>query len=206
MYKDNSGFKNRFIHFVICIFVILISVFIFNNYINVEDVEYVSDYEVDNNENNETILNNNYNLDYFKNNVNEDYYDVVELNSCIDGDTARFIVNEKEEKVRFLAIDTPETVKYDYEVEDFGIEASDYTKELLENADDIIIEYEKVNDYDIYDRLLAWVFVDGELLQELLVSNGLAEVAYIYDDYKYTDVLYEAEEYAKENKLGLWSK
>ena len=33
----------------------------------------------------------------------------VKLVKCIDGDTARLMIDGKEEKVRFLAIDTPET-------------------------------------------------------------------------------------------------
>lgn len=33
----------------------------------------------------------------------------VKFSSCIDGDTARFIMDKEEIKVRFLAIDTPET-------------------------------------------------------------------------------------------------
>ena len=43
------------------------------------------------------------------------------------------------------------------------------------------------------------------LLQDLLVSRGYAEVAYLYGDYKYTSLLQENEAIAKSNKLGIWS-
>ena len=142
----------------------------------------------------------------FKNdyNVDNNLIDKVTLVRSVDGDTAIFLVNGKEEKVRFLAIDTPESVKENTKVEDYAIEASNYTKNLLLNAKEIKLEYEKVNDYDKYDRLLAWVFVDGKLLQEQLILQGLAKVSYIYGDYKYTDLLYKAQNSAKKNKVGLW--
>ena len=142
----------------------------------------------------------------FKNDYNIDtsLVDNVTLVRSIDGDTAVFLVNGKEQKVRFLAIDTPETVKENTKIEEYGIEASNLTKKLLLNANEIKLEYEKLNDYDKYDRLLAYIFVDGKLLQEILVKEGLAKVAYIYGDYKYTDLLYNAQNEAKKNKVGIW--
>ena len=52
---------------------------------------------------------------------------------------------------------------------------------------------------------MAWVWVDGVLLQQSLVEKGLAEVAYLYDDYQYTSLLQDAEVVAKANKVGQWS-
>lgn len=131
----------------------------------------------------------------------------VELEACIDGDTARFkMENDEIIKARFLAIDTPETVHPTIKEEKFGKEASDYTCETLTNAKEIRIEYDENSDEeDKYGRKLVWVFTDDILLQELLVSKGYAEVAYLYDDYKYTSILQESETLAKENKLGIWS-
>ena len=129
----------------------------------------------------------------------------VSLVRTVDGDTCVFLVNGKEEKVRFLAIDTPETVKENTKVQEYGPEASNYTKELLNNAKEIYLEYEKGEKYDKYDRLLSWVFVDGKLLQEELIKKGFAKVAYIYGDYKYTDLLYKAQNIAKKDKVGIWS-
>ena len=76
----------------------------------------------------------------------------------------------------------------------------------IKSAKKITIEYDSNSDkYDKYDRHLVWIFVDDNLLQKLLIKEGLAEVDYLYDDYKYTDILLEEEKYAKENKVGLWS-
>ena len=131
--------------------------------------------------------------------------DSVTLSKCIDGDTARFIYNGKEEKFRFLAINTPESTDPE-NIEDYGIEASEYTCRELTNAKKIEIEFDPNSDkQDKYDRYLVWVFVDGELLQEKVVEKGYAEVKYTYGKYKYLDTLYKKQDYAKKNKLGIWS-
>lgn len=128
----------------------------------------------------------------------------VTLQKCVDGDTAWFIKDGEKIKARFLAIDTPESTT---EVEEYGKEASEYTCNLLTNASTIEIEYDPNSDKtDKYNRHLVWVFVDGELLQEKVIENGLAEVAYLYGDYKYTTDLEKAEKIAKDNKIGMWSE
>lgn len=130
----------------------------------------------------------------------------VTFSSCTDGDTASVILGEEEIKLRFLAIDTPESVHPTIEEEPYGKEASNYTCEALENADKIEIEYDADSDKtDKYDRHLVWIFVNGELLQEKLIEEGLAEVAYLYGDYKYTSILEAKQLIAKTNKVGMWN-
>lgn len=127
----------------------------------------------------------------------------VTLNKCVDGDTAWFNMNGKKIKTRFLAIDTPESTN---KIEEYGKEASDYVCSLLTNASKIELEYDDVSDkQDKYDRYLVWVFVDGKLLQEMIVKEGLAEIKYIYGDYKYLDNVNNALDEAKKNKRNLWS-
>lgn len=133
--------------------------------------------------------------------------EIVTLDKCVDGDTANFKTSSGTVyKTRFLAVDTPETVHPTKEVEAYGKEASDYTCEALTNAKEIKLEYDDNSDReDKYGRTLAWVWVDGVLLQQSLVEKGLAEVAYLYDDYQYTSLLQDAEVVAKANKVGQWS-
>ena len=125
----------------------------------------------------------------------------VQLDKCVDGDTAVIIINDIKTKVRFLAVDSPEIdIK-----EPYSKEALDFTCELLTNAKNIYLEFDnKSDEYDKYDRLLAWVWADDTLVQQELVKNGLAKVAYLYNDYKYNSELKNFEIYAKENKLGIW--
>ena len=74
----------------------------------------------------------------------------VKYSSCVDGDTAKFIINNKIEKVRFLAIDTPETKHPTKGEEPYGKEASNYTCNKLKNAKTIEIEYDETNKAEEY--------------------------------------------------------
>lgn len=131
----------------------------------------------------------------------------VQLVGCVDGDTSKLKIDGQTETVRFLAIDTPETKHPNKGVEPFGKEASDYTCDALKNANVIRVEFDlNSNQRDKYDRLLAWIFVDDKLLQEELLNNGLAKIAYLYGDYSYMDQLYKAEQSAQVNNLGIWEK
>ena len=130
----------------------------------------------------------------------------VKFSKCVDGDTARFILKKEEIKVRFLGINTPESVHPNMDVQAFGKESSNYTCKKLTNAKQIQIEYDpKSNETDKYGRHLVWVFIDGTLLQKDLVSKGYAEVAYLYGKYLYIDEIKSAEEKAKQKKVGIWS-
>ena len=53
---------------------------------------------------------------------------------------------------------------------------------------------------------LAWIWIDDNLLQELLVKKGLVKVDYIYDEYLYVPYLCQIEKNAYNNKIGIWSK
>lgn len=128
----------------------------------------------------------------------------IELVKCIDGDTAIFKIRKEKEKVRFLAINTPE---YNEEKEEYyGEEASKYTCKRLTNAKKIEIEYDKKSDKrDRYGRVLGWIFVDDVLLQESLVKKGYAEIKYVYDNYSYVEILEKRERQAKKKEIGIWS-
>lgn len=130
----------------------------------------------------------------------------VELIEIVDGDTAKFKMNEDQITVRFLGINTKETVDPEIGEEAWGKEGSEFTKEKLEGANKIELEFDnKADKKDKYDRYLAWVWIDDVLLQNLLVEKGLAETYMLQNDYKYAGMLQESEEVAKNNKLGIWS-
>lgn len=130
----------------------------------------------------------------------------VELVETVDGDTAKFKMDGEQITVRFLGINTKETVHPEIGEEEWGKEASDFSKDKLENATKIELEFDSsADEKDKYDRYLAWIWVDDELLQNLLVQNGLAETYMLQNNYKYAGMLQESEEVAKNNKLGIWS-
>jgi micrococcal nuclease len=138
-------------------------------------------------------------LDFF-----DDGYQIVELVSCTDGDTAVFKINGMSQPTRFLAIDTPETSNG---VDPWGFAAKDYTCNALQNAEQIILENDEESDvWDNYNRLLAFIWVDGEMLQYNLVRESLAYVKYLYGDYKHNPTLIGLEVLVQKEKAKIWGE
>jgi len=136
-----------------------------------------------------------------------DDYDVVTLSNCVDADSARFMLDKVEVKVKFMGIDSSTIIYDNFNDEIDGSLVKDYVCSILTNAKEIKIEYEpNIAREDKYGRVNAWVFIDGVLLQKHLVELGYSKVAYLYDEYKYGDELKSAEQVAKENKIGIWMK
>lgn len=126
----------------------------------------------------------------------------------VDGDTSKFRINGKIKTVRYLLIDTPETVKPNTPVQPYGKKASNFTKKTLTHAHKIQLDYDKTgNKGDKYNRTLAYVYVDGRDLNEELVKKGLARVAYVYKPNTKNEAKYlKAQKYAKSHRLEIWSK
>ena len=133
--------------------------------------------------------------------------ETVKYADCVDGDTIKVKIDKEVKTVRMLAIDTPESVKPENRIEYYGKEAGEYTCKRIKKAKKLELEYDPNSDkVDKYDRVLAWVFVDGELLQSELVAKGYAKVAYLYGNYKYTDILKEKQEKASVKGIGIWDE
>lgn len=117
---------------------------------------------------------------------NNNSQNIVKLEKCIDGDTAQF---SEIGKTRFLLIDTPESTT---KIEPYGKAASSYTCDLLSKAKTITYEYDG-NKKDRYNRTLAYIFVDGNLIQELIAKEGYVKKFYLYkSNYKYYDKVYKS--------------
>lgn len=130
----------------------------------------------------------------------------AKFNRIVDGDTAKFEIEGELVTVRFVGINTPEIAHDGDEAEPYGVEASNFTNEKLKNAKKIELEFdENAGETDRYDRTLAWIWIDGELLQDLIIKEGLGTTKYLKDNYKYANQLKLSEENAKANNIGLWS-
>ena len=124
----------------------------------------------------------------------------------VDGDTIIVNFNNKELKVRYLLIDTPETVKSGVKVQKYGPEASELNGKLLSNAKDVEIEFDVYEKEDKYHRALCYVYADGKNVQEELLLEGLAEIKYVRPpDTRYLSKFKKAQNKAKSNKRNLWS-
>ncbi|MFQ3542848.1 thermonuclease family protein [Halobacillus rhizosphaerae] len=122
----------------------------------------------------------------------------------VDGDTMEVNVDGKEDTVRLLLVDTPETKHPSKPVQKFGPEASQYAKEKLSGAE-VKLEYDGPK-RDKYDRLLAYMWVDGKMFNQMLLEQGLARYAYVYDPpYTHSKEYMKAQNRAKSQNKGIWS-
>lgn len=122
------------------------------------------------------------------------------VSRVIDGDTIEI---EGGERVRYIGIDTPETVDPRKPVQCFGVEASNKNKELVAGK---TVRLEKdATDRDKYKRLLRYVYVGDDFINLELVKQGFA-YSYSYPpDIKYQDQFLQAQQEAEKNKSGLWT-
>jgi len=121
----------------------------------------------------------------------------------IDGDTIEVNLDGITYRVRYIGIDTPETVHPSEPIECFGKEASDKNSELVQGK---IVRLEKdVSETDKYGRLLCYVWVGDIFVNDYLVRQGYA-YAYTYPpDVKYAEQFAQAQTEAEENNRGLWA-
>lgn len=121
----------------------------------------------------------------------------------VDGDTFVINYNGKDEKVRLIGVDTPESVKPNSPVEHYGKEASNFTKKLINNQY-VKLEFD-VQQRDKYGRLLAYVYLkDNRMLNKILLEEGYACIMTIPPNVKYADEFLKLQKTARENKKGLW--
>jgi micrococcal nuclease len=125
----------------------------------------------------------------------------------IDGDTIEY----KGMKFRIVGIDTPEKGKQkEYILEKYGFKnescltkygwlAKEELEKLINSSKEVKVE---IVGKDPYGRYLAFLYLDGKDVGEILVKEGLA---FLFDKNpihkKYLDEFY----YAKEHHLGVWS-
>lgn len=129
-------------------------------------------------------------------------YDVVKV---IDGDTVTIKMGEKNETLRLIGIDTPETNDTRTGVQCFGAEATAYLKKII--GERVAIETDaSQGERDKYKRLLVYLFAEsGANVNKKLIADGYA-YEYTYDDeYKYQDEFKAAETAAREEGKGLWA-
>lgn len=118
----------------------------------------------------------------------------------IDGDTVEI---EEGQKIRYIGIDTPETVHPDKDVQCFGKEASSKNTEFVMGKS-ILLEKD-VSEADKYGRLLRYVYVGDVFVNDFLVREGYAKSSSFPPDVKHQDKFREAEQEARQNNRGLWA-
>ena len=142
-------------------------------------------------------------------------YQKTKVKYAVDGDTIWVDIDGKDEKVRFVGVNTPEIAKDGKPAEFMADEAKDFTNSILKNKE-IYLERD-ISDRDKYDRLLRYIWleepvanpslsdIEKNTLNGILVKEGYAYANYYKPDIKYQEYLKELEKSAQENKKGIWS-
>lgn len=124
---------------------------------------------------------------------------LVKVIRVVDGDTIEI---ETGEKLRYIGVNTPESVDPRRPVQCYGKEASVKNKELVEGK---MVRLEKdVSNTDKYGRLLRYVWIRDTMINEQLVREGYAQVDTFPPDVKYKARFVAAEQLAQQENKGLW--
>ena len=148
----------------------------------------------------------------------------AKIERVVDGDTAivSFIFPDgkryQKQRVRFLGVNTPETVHPNKPVEYYGKEASNFTKSQLANK--TVWLQTDVSALDRYDRMLAYVWLEepskGEMdndevairtkmFNAKLLLDGYAQVMTVQPNSRYSEIFVRFQREAREGKIGLWA-
>jgi len=120
----------------------------------------------------------------------------------IDGDTIEINIDGQQYKVRYIGIDTPETVVPSQPVEWMGREATT-ANEALVGGKTVYLEKD-VSETDKYGRLLRYVFVGELFVNAELVRQGYAQVSTYPPDVKYQSLFLQMQQEARAAGRGLW--
>jgi endonuclease YncB( thermonuclease family) len=132
---------------------------------------------------------------------------IAMVDRVVDGDTIVVRIGRDLDPVRYIGMDTPETVKRGTPVQWMGPEASAANKRFVDGR--AVILEKDVSERDLYGRLLCDVWTkDGgrwTLVNLELVLDGFAQVTTYPPDVKYVDALLAAQQTAREADAGLWA-
>jgi micrococcal nuclease len=124
----------------------------------------------------------------------------------VDGDTIVVDAGQGEQTLRYIGVDTPETVHPSKPVEWMGKEASEANRALVDGLE-VVLERD-ISEVDQYGRLLRYVWIRNgtgwTFVNLSLVSLGLAQVATYPPDVKYVDRFLAAQQAARDQHKGLW--
>jgi micrococcal nuclease len=120
----------------------------------------------------------------------------------VDGDTIEARIGDRVEDVRYIGVDTPETVKPDTPTQCFGPQASSFNHRLVEHR--VVRLVFGVERRDVYGRLLAYVHLGDRFVNASLVRRGLARSLTIPPNDRYAPLFRALELRAARAGRGLW--
>ncbi len=127
----------------------------------------------------------------------------AEVTRVVDGDTAEMEFHSGgKEGVRFIGVDTPESVAPGQPVECFGKRASRFTERLIE-GEAVALRF-GAEERDHYDRLLAYVFIGDRFVNAELVRLGYARTLEIAPNVDFAARFARLQQAAANAGRGLW--
>jgi micrococcal nuclease len=129
----------------------------------------------------------------------------AEVERVVDGDTIAVRIDGNQERVRYIGLDTPETVKPDAPVECFGTAASALNKRLVRAGEPVMLQFDREL-RDRYGRLLAYVYRgrDALFVNARLVRDGAARTLSISPNTAHADAFARLQADARAAGRGLW--
>ncbi len=124
------------------------------------------------------------------------------VSRVVDGDTIEVRFDGHEEAVRYIGVDTPETVKPDTPVQCFGPRASAFDHQLVEHRR-VHLDF-GVERRDIYGRLLAYVHLGRRFVNAILVRRGFARTLTIPPNDRFAPLFRRLALAAAKAGRGLW--
>jgi micrococcal nuclease len=122
---------------------------------------------------------------------------------AVDGDTVEVSLDGSTEDVRYIGIDTPESVAPGQPVECFGERASHFNAGLVEGREVRLVFDEERRDQ--YGRLLAYVYLGHEFVNAELVRRGLARTLTIPPNTSHAELFDRLAQAAGAAGRGLWA-
>jgi len=127
-----------------------------------------------------------------------------EVTRVVDGDTIHVDLDGTDETVRYIGVDTPESVKPGTPVQCFAKRASARNEQLV-GGQDVRLRFD-VERRDRYGRLLAYVYRsrDGLFVNAALVRDGYARPLTVPPNVRFADRFARLAREAREAGRGLW--
>lgn len=123
------------------------------------------------------------------------------VTKVVDGDT---IVLADGTVVRYIGVDAPERQVYGHKKEMLSEEATMFNARLVAGRS-VLLQFD-ARLRDAYNRLLAYVFVEGRLVNAELVRWGYARADPYPPNYRYQRMLKAMEDIARKHNRGLWAR
>lgn len=122
----------------------------------------------------------------------------------IDGDSILVRIDNRIEEVRYIGVDAPEIIVPRKDFQCLGIEAATFNSSLVLGK--TVTLTKEFSEQDRIGRLLRHVFVDGDMIQKLLLARGLAKVMSIEPDISYASAFLNLQSQAQKNHTGIWDQ